>query len=167
VSANPPFYTRSRFSLPAIFGLPRLAQPCGLSVAGRGKVSSRSKTAFNGYGFRHKALRRRWKPKVEAGLVDCARCGEQIEPGTPWDLGHRDDDRRFYSGPEHRACNRAAPPRAAWAALTAAKPETMGSTPAIERPREIIWSRHWSGGFTEACPACQELGGPCEDAKDG
>jgi hypothetical protein len=47
------------------------------------------------------------KPDVDAGLVDCARCGERIEPGQPWDLGHHDSDRMRYSGPEHAACNRA------------------------------------------------------------
>jgi hypothetical protein len=36
---------------------------------------------------------------VEAGLVRCARCGELIEPETPWDLGHVDNDRSAYSGP--------------------------------------------------------------------
>ena len=39
-------------------------------------------------------------------MVRCAR-GELIEPGTPWDLGHVDGtDRKVYSGPEHRRCNR-------------------------------------------------------------
>jgi hypothetical protein len=38
--------------------------------------------------------------------VDCARCGERIEPGEPWDLGHDDVDRSRYTGPEHRRCNR-------------------------------------------------------------
>jgi hypothetical protein len=29
------------------------------------------------------------------------------EPGTPWDLGHVDGtERKVYSGPEHRSCNR-------------------------------------------------------------
>lgn len=51
-------------------------------------------------------LRRQWKPKVEAGIVNCARCGELIEPGTPWDLGHVDGDKTRYQGPEHLKCNR-------------------------------------------------------------
>ena len=40
-------------------------------------------------------------------MVGCARCGEAIKPGAPWDLGHVDGtDRMLYSGPEHRRCNR-------------------------------------------------------------
>ena len=32
-------------------------------------------------------------------MVRCARCGELIEPGTPWDLGHVDGtERKVYSG---------------------------------------------------------------------
>jgi hypothetical protein len=45
---------------------------------------------------------------VEAGMVRCARCGEVIERGAPWDLGHVDATQgTVYSGPEHRRCNRA------------------------------------------------------------
>jgi hypothetical protein len=62
--------------------------------------------AERGYGPGHKRLRRRLVPIVEAGGVCCARCGEVIEPGEKWDLGHDDFDRSVYSGPEHQRCNR-------------------------------------------------------------
>jgi hypothetical protein len=60
-----------------------------------------------GYGGRHKALRKKLTPLVEAGGVNCARCGKPIIPGEPWDLGHVDGSRVAYQGPEHRKCNRA------------------------------------------------------------
>lgn len=61
-----------------------------------------------GYDARHRKLRKEWAPKVAAGGVDCARCGELIPPGTPWDLGHDDEDRSRHTGPEHPSCNRSA-----------------------------------------------------------
>ena len=42
-------------------------------------------------------------PFVAGGLATCARCGETIEPGTAWDLGHDDLDRRSTRGPSMRA----------------------------------------------------------------
>jgi hypothetical protein len=45
---------------------------------------------------------------VEAGRVDCWRCGERILPGADWDLGHDDFDRAVWTGPEHLRCNRVA-----------------------------------------------------------
>ena len=59
----------------------------------------------------HRKMRKEFAPLVAAGLVNCARCGELIEPGTPWDLGHSDRDPGAYSGPEHAYCNRTTPPR--------------------------------------------------------
>ena len=60
-----------------------------------------------GYGRAHQRMRRDWAPLVEAGQVDCWRCGERIPSGDPWDLGHDDIDRAKYRGPEHQRCNRA------------------------------------------------------------
>lgn len=59
------------------------------------------------YGWKHQKLRNRWARDVARGEVECARCGEPIWPEEPWDLGHVDGDKSRYSGPEHRACNRA------------------------------------------------------------
>lgn len=58
------------------------------------------------YGRAHRRHRAAVAPQVEAGGVLCARCGQPIVPGEPWDLGHV-DGRDDYAGPEHRACNRA------------------------------------------------------------
>ena len=60
-----------------------------------------------GYDAAHDRLRADWVPRVATGRVTCARCGNRIHPGTPWDLGHT-DDRTAYTGPEHAACNRSA-----------------------------------------------------------
>ena len=67
----------------------------------------KASTAARGYGLAHQQERRRWEPKVDAGLVDCARCHQPIEPGRPWDLGHN-DERTAWTGPEHVTCNRKA-----------------------------------------------------------
>lgn len=65
-----------------------------------------------GYDAEHDRLRHHWAPQVAAGRVRCARCGENIQPTDPWDLGHN-DQRTAYTGPEHATCNRAAGGRAA------------------------------------------------------
>lgn len=70
--------------------------------------AKRGTTTQRGYGHQHQTLRKQWAPKVATGTVPCARCGEPINPGEPWDLGHA-DDRTKYNGPEHAyRCNRSA-----------------------------------------------------------
>lgn len=67
-----------------------------------------------GYDAAHVAERARWAPKVAAGIVTCWRCGQLIGATEPWDLGHDDNDRTKYRGPEHAGrCNRAAAGRSA------------------------------------------------------
>jgi hypothetical protein len=61
------------------------------------------------YDRAHRRMRKKYEPIVAAGKATCARCGEPIHPGEPWDLDHDDDDplQRRYLGPSHRRCNRA------------------------------------------------------------
>ena len=76
----------------------------------------RGRRQQRGYDAGHDRLRARWKPKVEAGLVDChaPTClmdQRRIQPDADWDLGHDDD--RHHRGPEHQRCNRSAGGKAA------------------------------------------------------
>lgn len=68
-------------------------------------------TAQRGYGADHDRLRARWAPIVKRGGVNCWRCKQPIAPNDPWDLGHNDDDRTKYEGPECIPCNRGEPSR--------------------------------------------------------
>lgn len=60
---------------------------------------------LRGYGPAHKKLRAQWAVAVNRGGVNCWRCGQVIVPGSDWQLGHDDNDRTQYKGPEHRSCN--------------------------------------------------------------
>lgn len=65
-----------------------------------------------GYGRHHEKTRASWERDVQAGLVDCSRCGVRILPGQAWHLDHT-DDRTAYRGPSHSQCNLSAGGRAA------------------------------------------------------
>lgn len=61
----------------------------------------------NAYGWDHRRLRAQLAGLVALGRVKCWRCEKLIQPWQAWDLGHDDEDRSRYRGPEHRRCNRA------------------------------------------------------------
>lgn len=69
---------------------------------------SKANSYRRGYGPTHQKLRKFWSLQVASGTVACARCGDLIARGQRWDLGHDDDDRSKYVGPEHATCNRRA-----------------------------------------------------------
>jgi hypothetical protein len=92
-------------------GCPTLTDGTRCATHARATDRQRGTRTQRGYGPDHAALRARWAPLVAAGTVDCHadRCLEparRIAPGTPWDLGHT-ADRRRWTGPEHARCNRA------------------------------------------------------------
>lgn len=72
-------------------------------------------TAARGYGGEHAKLRKRITELVESGGAVCWRCGQLIVPRkirrkdgrlvSNWHLGHDDNDRTVYRGPEHERCN--------------------------------------------------------------
>lgn len=64
-------------------------------------MPSQGSTDARGYGNRHQRLRKQLEPIVRSGQAVCWRCGEKIGADQRWDLGHDDEDRRVYRGPEH------------------------------------------------------------------
>ena len=71
----------------------------------RAKDKARGTRAERGYGAGHQALRADWQRRMDAGeQVICWRCADQGRPHvvdpTRWDLGHDDNDRTQYRGPE-------------------------------------------------------------------
>lgn len=104
------------------------------------RANARSNRGKARYGHSHQEIRRQLERQVASGIVTCARCGDPIIPGEPWDLDH-DDNGGGYLGPSHRACNRAT-----------AEPETYEDNPAEgifwgppdpEGGRPTRWSRAW------------------------
>ena len=58
------------------------------------------------YGYAHRRLRERWRPRVERGEIACAECGLPIVPGEAWDLAHDRHDETQAATPGHARCNR-------------------------------------------------------------
>jgi hypothetical protein len=88
-------------------GCPTLTRNTRCDSHTRAKDKARGTRQQRGYGKLHAAERKRWAPLVATGNVKCWRCGDYIPADAQWDLGHDDQDRSKYRGPEHVSCNRA------------------------------------------------------------
>src|SRR5262245_18533868 len=98
-------------------------------------------TGQRGYGREHQTLRARLAPLVAAGYARCARCGETIRPGEPWDLGHVDGDRMRYAAPYHLCCNRATPGRELWRQRLPELEQERYGLPASDDRWRVPWLR--------------------------
>src|SRR5262252_5359398 len=94
------------------------------------------------YDREHNLRRARVAELVLAGGARCARCGDLIQPGEAWDMGHVDGDPHRYSGPEHRRCNRATASRLWRPAPVELEPEREGLDARDER-----WAVPWLKGL--------------------
>lgn len=89
-------------------GCPTLTKATRCADHERARDRARGTPQQRGYGTPHTTLRAAWRRRINNGeIVTCWRCGEPISNTQPWDLGHCDNDRTQYHGPEHAACNRA------------------------------------------------------------
>jgi hypothetical protein len=94
-----------------------------------------------GYDAKHEAERKRWEPIVANGAVKCWRCLVPLDPELPWDLGHDDQDRSKYRGPEHVRCNRATAGRQRTEVTIVCGPPCSGKTTWVRqqaKPGDLI-----------------------------
>ena len=92
-------------------------------------MTPRLSTTQRGYGHGHQQIRAHYQAIIDSGeAVYCWRpdCGRQLY-GTDWHLGHDDNDRTIYRGPECIHCN-----------LSAAGKKSHDTTPTREEQ-----SRTW------------------------
>jgi hypothetical protein len=74
-------------------------------MAARQRRSSRA-TGSETNTAAHKKLRKTWLARLAMNPgMPCVRCGQPMWPGMPVELDHS-DDRTFYLGLSHKACNR-------------------------------------------------------------
>jgi hypothetical protein len=73
----------------------------------RERERQRGTASARGYGAEHRKLRAHYQHRMDAGeRFTCWRCPRPIDP-TRWHLGHDDQDRSQYRGPECIPCNTA------------------------------------------------------------
>lgn len=88
-------------------GCPTLTSKTRCPNCTRTKDRARGTSGERGYGVVHQRLRADYQRRMDAGeRFTCWRCGAEVDRDA-WDLGHKDDDRGAYAGPECRPCNRA------------------------------------------------------------
>lgn len=93
-------------------GCPILVKSGRCAEHRREKDAARGRRQARGYDAEHVRLRAAWQRRLDAGeRVVCWRCEELGQPHLidprSWDLGHDDQDRTSYRGPECAAGNRA------------------------------------------------------------
>ncbi|GAB2970216.1 hypothetical protein GCM10027076_03620 [Nocardioides montaniterrae] len=71
----------------------------------RQRERARGTRQQRGYDAAHDQLRADWQRRLNTGeRATCWRCGNDLDPKA-WTLGHCDDDRTIYHGPECPACD--------------------------------------------------------------
>lgn len=77
------------------------------------REKKRGSSTARGYGSEHRALRTSYQRRMDeqGERFTCWRGGEPIDP-QDWTLGHCDDDRTVWHGPECPACDYAVQGRA-------------------------------------------------------
>lgn len=84
---------------------PELTRTTRCTEHERARDAARGTPTERGYGPEHRALRARYQRRMDGGrFYACWRCGGLIDPSN-WTLGHCDDDRSHYHGPECPPCD--------------------------------------------------------------
>lgn len=85
-------------------GCPVLTTASRCQRHARRRDRARGTRQDRGYDAVHDRLRARYQADMDAGAgYRCWRCGAAIDPDA-WTLGHCDDDRSRYHGPECPSC---------------------------------------------------------------
>lgn len=87
-------------------GCPNIQREPKCADCRRQAEQARGTRQARGYDAAHERLRAAYQARMNAGeRFTCWRCAGPIDPAS-WDLGHHDQDRSRYRGPECRKCNR-------------------------------------------------------------
>jgi hypothetical protein len=86
-------------------GCPTLTKATRCPEHTRARDKARGTRQERGYGQQHATLRAAYQRRMDAGeIFTCWRCLREIDPAD-WTLGHCDDDRTVYHGPECPPCD--------------------------------------------------------------